>query len=1141
MEEGDRSDASFSELRPQTPRKDSRKIPGGFGIDDEDDLSPTKPSFGDLTPFNLEAHTFDNNRILPLDFLGLPSLPPIDGSPLATSDNGGEHSESHSDLLDDREVRRHLMDIESSMLLVPSPVGQAGHVGADDTFIFDGAWPTQPSPRHISDANGSEKQTNVREAENDSTRSPPTPESSYSTPAPLGTSILEHSDVSVGLGGNTTSSLGSMSSSPTAAAARRTLSRAISMTSVGGYETADDRIGGQSSLDTDETHDNDLTPKKIISEVAPQEDSLDGHSTLRYQESPTSLNRLSADAGNTPGAALLNGRSSGKRPKYLRSRHASQRSSVSSFTSNTDYQDDRSDVTLGADYALQTGGAVPTVETFRSSSFMLSRSISLGSMASGIEDSTTNGDVFNGGPLATLDEEERNREGKPSDGKEDHSSPQTPRGTKQSLAPTDTVIAQHVRNVHVPESLAKEYRSQNRFLSQEKQSSLSTHSLGRNGRNLTLKEQSSTIERLSKENFDLKLKVMFLSDRLDKLSEEGVKEMISENVELKTGLATMQRDSKALKRKIKELEQAGEGRPDTARSENSSDERSPHWYDQEEAQEREEELIYLRERVEEYVTEIEKLRNEGLSREADKRKLAELVRNMGERRSDNIESREEMDVWKDLLEQETTRREQSDEDNRKLRDENFRLKSEVSGGVPGSNHTTGIYNIGKGRRISPSRPRSVLSDRIDDRAGTFSVASTLAEELRKESEQLRHENAELRREVGAQTSMLTSRNREKERLYQEIEDLKLGQRRGGSVAGESIFERSASRAHVRSSSRASAGTAKPTALEDSERDGLENKNAELRDRINAFKLQNQELQRELETCMEDFEIAVEAKKDAETLATELQEELEATVCDLQTMQTERDEALKAQDQGEAEFEALRKEAQEEIDALEAEAEQKNDQIEQLQSDLADRIENFDALQSEMRAMSDSLVKLEDEQDNKTRRIQELEQELEDANHELEEIEKTLIEANTKVNRLTVQQESSQGEIAFLREEQDGDKIKIGDLESALKAAEASLRDEKERTKELEQRISDERNQRELIAGKEKEEVQKYVNDLNRENTWAKDEIRRLRKNITSQEIATTEWKERLVELENNLREALGDINGTRSSFLKVRNGKATLV
>src|ERR1700694_541916 len=102
---------------------------------------------------------------------------------------------------------------------------------------------------------------------------------------------------------------------------------------------------------------------------------------------------------------------------------------------------------------------------------------------------------------------------------------------------------------------------------------------------------------------------------------------------------------------------------------------------------------------------------------------------MGERRGEDFEAREEMDVWKDLLEQETARREQSDDDNRKLRDEIFRLKTENStpGGAARLNHTTNIYNITKKRQISPSRPRSVLSDRVDDRNGTFSAASTLVE------------------------------------------------------------------------------------------------------------------------------------------------------------------------------------------------------------------------------------------------------------------------------------------------------------------------------------------------------------------------------------------------------------------------------
>jgi hypothetical protein len=133
----------------------------------------------------------------------------------------------------------------------------------------------------------------------------------------------------------------------------------------------------------------------------------------------------------------------------------------------------------------------------------------------------------------------------------------------------------------------------------------------------------------------------------------------------------------------------------------------------------------------------------------------------------------------------------------------------------------------------------------------------------------------------------------------------------------------------------------------------------------------------------------------------------------------------------------------------------------------------------------------------------------------------------------VQQESSQGEIAFLREEQDGDKIKIGDLEAALRNTEQNLQDERERSKELEQRLDTERHQREVVAGQEKQEVQQFINELNREASTAKDEARRLRKSLTSREVEAAEWKQRLMELESNLREALGDLNGTRSSLLNV--------
>lgn len=1061
-----------------------------------------------------------------------PSAPAQGHSVIETTFTGALPDDSRLDQtapFDDQDVHAHLQDVESSFLAPVSPLqGQATSGPNDDTYLFDvparqpAHSPTLPplidegmSPRATSPVKNPASESEAKPAQ--------PPSSDYDEPS-TSASQYHTADAS-----NTTSELENLVSSPTAAAAARTVSRAISSASGKSQGTTIHKPGADESFDTS-TDD----PRPGASEAPRQPQTLAVPGVLPRQRRSPSPSKPATDAGNTPGHALR----SEQRPKYLRSRNTSQRSSTSSFTNPEDDGDSDATVGQGADYALQSGGAVPSGGLPRNLSNFLSRSISMGSMASGIDEVHDGSGSKGLGPLEPLDEDS----GYHNEHEDALKTPKT-KGSKPLNAPTDTVIARHVQNVRVPESLAKEYKFKSGLVTPRRPSEFSA-AIGtapsRSGKNMTLKEQSSTIERLSKENFDLKLKVMFLSDRLDKVSEEGVKEMISENVELKTSLAVIQRENKGLRRRVKELEKQllkddDDGRPSTAKSGASSE--GPVF--DEGAQEREEELYYLRERMEEYVVEVDRLRHECMNKEAEKRKLNDAVRSLGERTAgENLGRQDETDVWKDLLEQETARREQADDDNRRLRDEVFRLKQEMASGG-GMHHTTNIYNITKRQREAEAgRPVSGLSGEHPESVnGGLSTATTLVEELRREGEQLRHENAELRREVGAQTSMLTSRNREKERLYQEIEDLKMAQRRGNPAPStiDTLLERSASRAgaHQRSQSRASGTTRHTNPSDEAEREELENQVTDLRDRLNEVKLQNQELQQELDRCMQDFETAIEGKRETEEWAGALQGDLEATMNDLVVLQAERDEALRDQAEMENEFEALRREAQTEIDALEGEADQRSGEIHRLQLDLQDRGENFEALQEEMRKMSDALLRLEDEQDAKLRRIQQLEGELGQANKELEDLEGKLGEANDKANRLGVQQESSQGEIAFLREEQEADKIRIGNLEAEVAGAEQALRDEREQAVELERRLQGERRQREAVANREKEEVQQFVNGLNREASAAKDEARKLRKALSSREVEAAEWKERLMELEGNLRVALGDLNGTRSSLLNV--------
>jgi chromosome segregation ATPase len=693
------------------------------------------------------------------------------------------------------------------------------------------------------------------------------------------------------------------------------------------------------------------------------------------------------------------------------------------------------------------------------------------------------------------------------------------------VAPSDTVIAQHVQNIHVPETVAREYRAKHSSAagSDDRRQTIGLSYSTRSKHNLTLKEQNSKIDKLSKENFDLKLKIHFLDQALQNRSDEGVMEMISKNVQLQTDLANEKKENASLRRKIRDLERklkAHEEEPDK-KSQPEGDAGSD---DDDEKAEMEEEISYLRETIEQMQTEMVRLKGDNFSKEKEKRRLAEYVKAMGEMRPTEPTSgvEETIEMWKDLLQAETARREAADEDAIKLRDEILQLKAEQSVTTSMRN----VYNMKKQGSVYGARSDAGGSEAPPSRDGTRegggadSRASTLV------VEQLKHENAELRRDLSAQTSMLTSRNRERERLQQEIEDLKIQHRRGGhdtggglgpsaarSIAGDSIFDRSVSRAHVRSSSRAS-GVTRATGISDHDREDLERKLGGMRDELTQVKMLNQDLEKALNEQLDTVEALENENR-------QLKQEGMLAVEDLQSMQTERDDLLLTIQEKDNDFDTLRAQAVENIDKLEEEYEQKETELNTLQND-------FNTLQSEFKTMSENAVRLEDELNASRRKEETLEQQIEEAERDIEELEQKVQDTSSKCERLDVQLENSQNETAFLREEQEGDKIKIGELEGSLTAAQTTIEDMLEQTKE-------ERRQRDLIDNKEKAEVQKVLDEINAQAATAKDELRKLRKKLADKEREAETWKERLETLENNLREALGDLNGTRSSLLKVRS------
>lgn len=1072
----------------------------------------------------------------------LPPLPTDDDeSFLQANDLGDSQVQGEESALMDREMKRQLMDIESSFLPEASVQVDAAQVpqGADDTYLFGGS-PGHSRPlSRAADTQGSAQPTQISEPQDgDSsmwTDGPPTPADAYKTPAPRRPD--PDADDSLDTAASTSDAL---PSSPSAQAAQRNLSRIVPDTKPAEHTQPGGLDEEQATSGAEQKERDDFQrPTSSASTVkAPEFGPLEEGSSFT-DDHDLSIENISIPVPSLPSATAR----PGSRPTFLQNRHSSQRSSVSSFTNHSDVSGDGGSTTsLGADYALQSGGAAPRSSIQNRNSIGLSRLPSLGSIASsvsGYSDSAPSWDKarsISANSLSGYLHPDSNLERLEEEVPHSTTPPETPRAPSvKPVAPTDTIIARHVQDIQVPDTIAREFREKH-GRSPEKRHMATPFT--RNKHNLTLKEQNSKIDKLSKENFDLKLKIHFLDQALQNRSDENVKEIVNKNVQLQTDLANEKKENQSLRKKVRELERRLKAQEDgeTTRepTSGSEDERSD---DSARQAELEEEIEFLRERLESTETIIEQWKQEALQKEADNRRMADYIKTMREKGSsgDSAGVNEAINMWKEDFEDERSRREQAEArceqaeaEREQLREEVQRLRElnqQAQQHSTTNNHIKHVFN--SRRNYTSYTTRSNSGSEANEQPATASMggaSSTLVE-------QLQTDNERLQRDLHAQASMLTSRNRENLRLREENEGLKLTIRRGdvASIAGDSILERSISRNHQRSVSRAS-GATRMTQMSDPERDrereDLESKLAAVRDELSQTKLQYKELDDQLNGHLDLLE-------QAEGKVQDLQRELEAQTEDLQALSSERDEILENLQEKDQECEEVRQQALETIQRLEAEIEQKEQECNRLIMELENVTEDFNALQQEMKNVSASLVQLEDDRDASLRKIQNLESELEDANQELGRQDKLLSDEKSKNERLDIQLESCQGEIDFLREEQEGDKIKIGELESSLNTAQITIQDEKERFRDLEERVNEERRQREILESQEKQEVDKIVTDLNTQLAKLKDDNRKLRKNLSGKEVEATQWKQRLDELESNLREALGNLNGTRASLLKV--------
>lgn len=582
--------------RPPAAGLHQSRVPEGFEADEDLSLPPTtrSPSDRQISDSNDDSIDAQTNST---------HVPEREDN-TTISDEGRSQVEGETSVLSEQEMRRRLMDMDSSFMAQISPV--ANVAPSEDTAIYF------PCEDRFS-ARG-------ERYDRDDMEDP--------SQAPDG----DHDSIS----------LSESMSSPTAAAAARILSRAKSSLSSDDHDTTENTSYDQENLKrgTDSDENDDTTPQ-MSADPSPQS----GLSTPTKQSfSP----KAGASSGDVEDEDFATPRSR-KRPKFL-DKIASQRSSYSSYTTIISV-DEGSEVTVGADYALQSGGAAPFNESTHSRPNMdLSRTTSLGSMASGVstlsdgEDKIWSVSSALNADLGTLNEEASAPEHYLSQGDEELA-PQTPRAADRGLnTPTETVISQQVRHVLVPATVVREYRDRHRPPSPEKRNGAPTPSIHQHGKSLTLKEQSSTIDRLMKENWDLKLKISFLNDALNRRSDEGVKAIISENVELRTAKFQSMTEIRELKRSIRELDRKLREKSDQLAENFKKFKQAESTQSNEDQQDIEDRVTYLTERLMIYEVEIERMRHEISTREGERRRMAEVLKKAGERRGpdSDIGAREEM-------------------------------------------------------------------------------------------------------------------------------------------------------------------------------------------------------------------------------------------------------------------------------------------------------------------------------------------------------------------------------------------------------------------------------------------------------------------------------------------------------------------
>jgi len=314
---------------------------------------------------------------------------------------------------------------------------------------------------------------------------------------------------------------------------------------------------------------------------------------------------------------------------------------------------------------------------------------------------------------------------------------------------------------------------------------------------------------------------------------------------------------------------------------------------------------------------------------------------------------------------------------------------------------------------------------------------------------LKREIEELRKESVAQTEVLSARNREREQLYTELEELKLQTRRNGREPG-----------HVNG---------------DSGHEECEATINELRDRLTEMRMEHQDQRDELEGALRDLEQIeqerMDGQEDYQVEIDRLQEVIDQLVKECDELRAGKDEADRIADELDQEIEDLVKEAQEKMSYQEREIRARDEDLVAMKTDMQ---EALDKAYLDIDSLEETIL-------NKNARIENLRGQLQDIEEEHAKLIQKFEDNIQQGSRLQVQQEVSARELQFLREEAENSALKVADfqsLEKKLMESERKLSRETARVKELLAKIDVLESDRGRADSEAEEKLKKQVDELN---------------------------------------------------------------